>query len=340
MKRKILMIYTGGTIGMMKKYGSDTLIPFDFNNIFDQIPEINLIDVEIEFFKFKKPIDSSDIDTSDWVELGTVIAENYSDYDGFVVLHGTDTMSYTASMLSFMLQGLQKPVIFTGSQLPIGELRTDAKENLITSLYYASLYQNHRAVITEVCLYFEFKLFRANRTTKFSAEHFDAFISPNYPILGEAGVNLGVFPEYLHKNQQEFNLEPMLDNRVDIFTFFPGKRKDLLDSAVSNPDLKGLILRTFGSGNIPSDDETLWIMRKAKDLGKELVVITQCMRGKVNFGKYQNSLIFREVGVINGQDMTVEAALAKLMWLLGKGLLHAELKQEFEKNMSGELTSK
>ncbi len=338
MKRKILLIYTGGTIGMMKEYGSDSLKPFDFKNILNHIPEIKFIDVQIDFTEFEKPIDSSDIEIADWLNLASIIEKNHSLYDGFVVLHGTDTMSYTASMMSFMLQGLQKPVIFTGSQLPIGELRTDSKENLITSIYYAGLYENNEPVIREVCLYFEYKLFRANRTTKFSAEHFDAFISPNYPKLGESGVNLGVFPEYLFKSQKEFSVQKQLDPSVDIFTFFPGKKKELFNSLIENPDIKGIVLRTFGSGNIPSNKETLQSISKAKELEKELVVITQCIRGSVDLGKYHNSIIFKELEIIDGYDITVEAATTKLMCLLGKNLKGKELKSEFEKSWTGELS--
>lgn len=340
MKKQVLLIYTGGTIGMVKKYGSEALQPFDFNNILDHIPEIGGMEVSLHYIEFENPMDSSDITPDDWVKLANIIIEKYTKYDGFVVLHGTDTMSYTSSALSFMLQGLQKPIIFTGSQLPIGELRTDSKENLITSIYYASLYKENIPVINEVCLYFEHKLYRANRTTKFSAEHFDAFISPNYPMLGESGVNLGVFPQNLLKPQTKFQANLNIEDKVDIFTFFPGKRKEFLDEMITNPHIKGIILRTFGSGNIPSDTYTLKSIEKAKELGKELVIITQCIRGSVNFGKYQNSLIFNELEVINGYDITVEAATTKLMCLLENNKYSStQIKHEFERNWVGEIST-
>ncbi|WP_128331226.1 asparaginase [Apibacter sp. HY039] len=338
MKRRILLIYTGGTIGMMKKYGSEVLIPFDFSNIINHIPEIKLINANIDFYEFENPIDSSDIEIKDWKFLALLLKEKYEYYDGFVVLHGTDTMSYTASMMSFMLQGIKKPVIFTGSQLPIGELRTDSKENLITSIYYASLYQNSQSVIQEVCLYFEHKLYRANRTTKFSSEHFDAFISPNYPILGESGVNLEIFNENLFKPSSKFNLNTDIEPNIDVVSFFPGRNKRLLEYSLLNSEIKGLILRTFGSGNIPSDKETIDYLKKAKDLGKEIVVITQCVRGSVSIGKYHNSTIFTDLNVCNGFDITLEAATTKLMWLLGQKYKSEDLKKEFESQIAGEIS--
>lgn len=339
MKKQVLIIYTGGTIGMVKKYGTGVLQPFDFNHILDHIPEIKWMEVSIDFIEFETPMDSSDITPKEWVRLANIIIEKYMKYDGFVVLHGTDTMSYTSSALSFMLQGLQKPIIFTGSQLPIGELRTDSKENLITSIYYASLYLENVPAIREVCLYFEHKLYRANRTTKFSAEHFDAFISPNYPMLGESGVNLGIFPDNLLKSKTELQVNLNIEDKVDIFTFFPGKRKEYLDAMIANPSIKGIVLRTFGSGNIPSDIHTLQSIAKAKEFGKELVIITQCIRGSVNLGKYQNSLIFSELEVINGYDITVEAAITKLMCILGKNnYTSQQIKYEFEKSWAGEIS--
>lgn len=337
MSKKLLLIYTGGTIGMIKDYKSGALKPFNFHNLINHIPEIQSLDVKIDFIAFKKPIDSSDVTIDAWINLANIIKNNYNNYNGFIILHGTDTMSYTASMLSFMIQGLDKPIILTGSQLPIGDLRTDAKENLITSIYYAHSYTNEKADIQEVCIFFEHKLYRGNRTTKFSAEHFDAFISPNYPVLGESGVNLDLSHEYLLKSTENFSIDIEIDNNIDIFTFFPGKNTNLLKECI-NSEIKGIILRTFGSGNIPSDKETLSTIQKAKELGKEIVVITQCIRGEVNFGKYINSKIFKDLNLINGYDITVEAATTKLMWLLGKQLPSEQIRILFEKDICGELT--
>lgn len=335
------MIYTGGTIGMVKEYGSNVLKPFDFKNLLNHIPEIKFIDSEIDFLEFENPLDSSDIGISEWIKLAQMIESNYQKYDGFVILHGTDTMSYTASAMSFMLKGLKKPVIFTGSQLPIGELRTDSKENLITSLYYASLYQDNKPVLQEVCLYFEYKLYRGNRTTKFSAEHFDAFISPNFPNLGESGVNLEVNTHLLHytNNFKKFKIENTLKNTIETFTFFPGNNLHFLENLTNETDIEVIILKTFGSGNIPTDKKTIDILKQIKKAGKSIVVLSQCTRGSVNIGKYKNSLVFDEINAISGYDITFESAVTKLMLLLGKKLKGEQLKTEFEKNYCGEMST-
>src|SRR5690606_24638502 len=247
MASKILLIYTGGTIGMAKDYESQSLKPFDFENLLKYIPELSLIDSEISFAGFEKPIDSSDMHPHHWVELAKIIEENYENYDGFVILHGTDTMAYSASALSFMTEGLQKPVIFTGSQLPVGDLRTDAKENLITSIHFASLQQNGVPVIREVCIYFEYKLLRANRTTKISAENFDAFESPNYPDLGESGIHLDVRSHVLWKERpdKKFAVNYNLNSDLGLIKIFPGMKQSFVENMFSAPGLKAMIIEAF-----------------------------------------------------------------------------------------------
>lgn len=336
MKRKVLIIYTGGTIGMEKDYETKSLIPFNFENIFNKISEINLLECEISIFSFESPLDSSDVGIEEWKKIATCIKDNYEAYDGFLILHGTDTMSYTASALSFMLQGIQKPVILTGSQLPIGDLRTDAKENLLTSLYYASLYENGKAVIQEVALYFEYKLLRGNRSLKHSAEYFDAYQSPNYPILGQSGVHLNIEKKHLYTPENtEFICDLHLSKKVNFCRIYPGIHLEYLRHL---PDFKILILQVFGSGTIFSDQETLDILTELRNKGVEIVVISQCVSGQISIGKYSNSNIFNKIGAINGYDMTAEAAITKAMHIIDNprysGNSIAEL---FEKNICGEV---
>src|SRR5690606_15737566 len=250
MTSNILLIYTGGTIGMAKDYETQSLKPFDFENLLKHIPELSLIDSRISFTGFKKPIDSSDMNPQHWKELAKIIERNYKDYDGFVVLHGTDTMAYSASAISFMLSGLQKPVIFTGSQLPVGDLRTDAKENLITSIHFASLQENAEPKIKEVCVYFEYKLLRANRTTKINAENFDAFESPNYPDLGESGIHLDVRKHVLRFKDEsvEFSINKNLNTDLGLIKIFPGMNRSFIENMFETPNLKAMIIEAFGSG--------------------------------------------------------------------------------------------
>ena len=261
-KPDILLIYTGGTIGMFRDYRSGTLKAFDFAKLLDQIPELQQLDCRIHSVSLQKPIDSSNMDLAQWQEIAGLIASHYEAYDGFVVLHGSDTMSYTASALSFMLENLAKPVVLTGSQLPIGDLRTDAKENLITSVQMAALNENGRPLIQEVCLYFEFKLYRGNRTSKMNTEHFEAFDSPNYPALASSGVHLKVHREYLWQpvTTRPLKLHTRLDNRIGILKLFPGMNPDWVGNLLRSPGLRAVILETFGAGNAPTSpclDQTL-----------------------------------------------------------------------------------
>ena len=255
-RTKILLIYTGGTIGMVKDYETGVLRPFRFEKIKERLPELSQLDSDISHVSFDPPIDSSDMNIAHWERIAQSIKENYNDYDGFVVLHGSDTMGYSASALSFMLENLAKPVIFTGSQLPIGDLRTDARENLITSIRLASLKENNKPVIEEVCLYFEYKLYRGNRTTKIDAENFQAFDSPNYHILAESGVHLKVHHEYLYqrKSQEALQVFTQFDPHVAFLKIFPNITQPILEGILSIPSLKGVVMETFGSGNAPTEE--------------------------------------------------------------------------------------
>ncbi len=335
MKRKVLIIYTGGTIGMEKDYETNSLRAFDFNHIFNKIPEMNLLECEVSVHQFSEPLDSSDVGPEEWKEIAQLIEKNHHLFDGFLILHGTDTMAYTASALSFMLKNLRKPVILTGSQLPIGDLRTDAKENLLTSLYYASLYQNDEAVVQEVALYFEYKLLRGNRCLKYSAENFDAFISPNYPILGESGVHLKVEEAMLYRtpDQEGFSVDLHLNDSILLWRIFPGIN---LESLPQIPKIKVLILQVFGSGTIFRNTKTEEVLQKIRNNGTEIVVISQCVSGGISIGKYNNSNIFKKIGAISGHDITAESALAKAMHLIDNPNYSGDFAENFKKTLRGE----
>jgi len=335
----LLIIYTGGTIGMVKDPVSGALQPYHFEDIYKLMPVLRNFDYVLQSVSFDPLIDSSNVTPSFWVKLATVIEENYEKYDGFVVLHGTDTMSYSASMLSFMLENLSKPVIFTGSQLPMGVVRTDGRDNFINAIEIAAARIGDKPLVPEVAIYFENKLMRGNRTSKFNAENFNAFLSGNYPPLAEVGVHIRYNSEMILKpGIGKLKVNKALDNSVIILKLFPGIAEIVVKNALNIVGLKGVILETYGAGNAPTDNWFIDALTEA--IQKEIIIynVTQCKGGAVDMGKYETSMKLSQIGVIGGSDITTESAIAKMMFLLGQGFQNEEIKRFLQVPLRGELT--
>lgn len=341
-KSSILLIYTGGTIGMKEDPSVQALKPFDFNQILEEVPELAKFAYRIDSYTFDPLIDSSDVEPSHWIALAELIEKEYDKYDGFVILHGTDTMAYSASALSFMIEGLTKPVIFTGSQLPIGAPRTDGKENLISSVEIAAAKDaDGHAIVPEVCICFDNMLMRGNRTTKINSDNFRAFRSENYPPLAEAGINIRYNIPYIIR-PTDWNARPVfhknLDTRVSILKLHPGITRQVVRSIICSPDPRAVIIETYGAGNAPSKEWFISIVKEAAEAGKILLNVTQCIAGSVNMDIYATGKTLKLAGVADGYDSTTESALAKLFHLMGKSVSNEEVRKGLEINLRGEIS--
>ncbi len=335
---QILIIYTGGTIGMMSDPATKVLKPINFEQIMDNVPELDRLNCKIKVHSFDKIIDSSNMNPEIWSELAGLIEANYDKVDGFVILHGSDTMSFTASVMSFMLENLGKPVIFTGSQLPISAIRTDAKENLMTAIEIANAKKNDHARVPEVCIYFDYKLFRGNRSFKYNSSKFEAFRSPNYPVLAESGVHLrfsvndirqpGEGPMVVHKK---------LISDIGVLKLYPGISPKVVEN-ILDADVRGIVMETFGAGNTTTDQWFVDLLKKAIDSGKVILDISQCKVGTVELGRYETSRLLKDIGVANGYDMTFESAVTKMMFLLGQYDNPWIVKEMLETDLRGEIT--
>ncbi len=336
---QILIIYTGGTIGMMSDPQTKVLKPINFEQIMDNVPELEKLNCKIKVHSFEQIIDSSNMNPAIWSDLAGLIKDNYDSVDGFVILHGSDTMAFTASALSYMLENLGKPVIFTGSQLPISAVRTDAKENLMTSIEIAKAKKHDRARVPEVCIYFDYKLFRGNRSFKYNSSKFEAFRSPNYPILAESGVHLRFSVNDIRHPQeaQELIIHQNLVSDVAVLKLYPGISPKVVETILM-ADVRGIVMETFGAGNTTTDEWFVDLLKKAIESGKVIVDISQCKVGTVELGRYETSKQLKDIGVANGYDMTFESAVTKMMYLLGQLENPLDVKHYMETDLRGELT--
>ncbi|WP_417265081.1 asparaginase [Brumimicrobium sp.] len=337
---KVLLIYTGGTIGMIEDPETGALTAFDFDHLSDQIPELSRINAELKVVSMGMPIDSSDMNPMIWQDIAQQVVDQYELFDGFVVLHGSDTMAFTASALSYMLQGIKKPVILTGSQLPIGTIRTDGKENLITSIEIAaSKDKNDESIIQEVAIYFEYSLYRGNRTSKVSAHAFEAFVSPNYLELAVAGVDIKYNSSAFYKTTlPELDYKFKMDDRVALMKIFPGFSTHVYKSMFDIEKVKAVVIESFGAGNVPNNTEFFKMIKDYIEAGGIVINITQCSSGSVSLGKYANSTMLKEIGVLSGEDLTTEAAITKIMYLLGNYTQTEDINRLMQSSLVGELT--
>lgn len=336
----IMVIYTGGTLGMVYDQEGKSLVPFDFEQILDKIPEISRFEFNLRVISFNQLIDSANVSPAHWIALATLIEENYQQYNGFVIIHGTDTMAYSASALSFLLEDLNKPVIFTGAQLPIGAVRTDARENLITALEIAAARKDGRPVVSEVCVYFNNQLLRGNRARKVESTHFGAFESRNYPPLAESGIRITYNYASL-KPYQPFNTLTVfkkMDTRVAILKLFPGINRYMVEAVLTIPNLRGVVLETYGSGNAPTESWFLDLIKAAVERDIYILNVSQCFGGTVMQGRYETSRMLQNIGVISGGDITTEAAMTKMMFLLANYDDPADIKRRLSRSIRGELS--
>jgi L-asparaginase len=325
---------------MVQKNDNGTLVPVKFEHILEEVPDLRRLHCNLQVIAFTPPIDSANMTPAIWIKIAKTIEKNYHKFDGFVILHGTDTMAYTASALSYMFENLDKPIVLTGSQLPIGILRTDGKENLLTAIQIASDKHNGQAIVSEVCVYFNAKLFRGNRISKRHADDFSAFSSINYPPLATAGVEIKYFPENINhfSNKGILKVRTAFDENVVILKIFPGIGRKVFENILNIHGLRGVVLESFGAGNIPT---SRWMIAQIKNAIKRKIIflnVTQCQGGAVNMGRYETGIELENVGVISGKDITTEAAVTKLMFLLGQGLDNDEIKMHLNKSLMGEMS--